>query len=581
LDVRRGGALAACIALSGCSIPLADPLSGLRNSCSSNDDCIGAGGVCAAVESGAVCVTTKADLPEILLEVKPSKESAYGPQKSHYILLQADAFTLPSAKGVVVTFDPPLPQYVGVTLLVDDIFAACPQGQPFSAEVVLRPVPPPFSAGLASARYSSKLLPAPAEYPEAAYIAKLDVPVGDFDIYILPGVEFTECAAPIFIPVQPVVSKSTFVLNLGPPSELIGKITTPPGMVLQDWLIDLVEPEKGLRVSTTQKLAQVDLSPDADLHLSFYSPNVDSLDKVSPILQLRPPDGAAQPKVFWDLGAADPLNTQNLSLTLENLDTRTSLVGVQAVDGEGMSVPATIKFQSKALSLPNAWYQTTAVSGDVPVELPLGTYEATAYPLAGIDKAITKSSLVVGEVGPDECQCGIPITVLDQRNLLGTVLTPLGIPLSSASVTARRSPDKLERYVTELDLSATTPKDATTALGISGEFALRVSPGKFDLWVRPQESSGYPWLVRSRVQVNEGADADLNTMEIAYPAILKGTIVDPASGQPIPGAAVNAWVRVKDPNAPDAYLGTVVQIAETTSSEDGGYLLSLPPSILQ
>src|SRR5262249_22145302 len=134
--------------------------------------------------------------------------------------------------------------------------------------------------GLASARYSTKLQPALPDNSGAVYSAALDVPVGEFDIHVLPSVELTECAAPVFLPAQPVVSKSTFVINLGAPSKLIGKITTPAAMKLDDWLVDLVEPEKGLRISTTQKLTQADPTLPAELNLSFYSPNVDSLDKV-------------------------------------------------------------------------------------------------------------------------------------------------------------------------------------------------------------------------------------------------------------------------------------------------------------
>jgi protocatechuate 3,4-dioxygenase beta subunit len=85
--------------------------------------------------------------------------------------------------------------------------------------------------------------------------------------------------------------------------------------------------------------------------------------------------------------------------------------------------------------------------------------------------------------------------------------------------------------------------------------------------------------VRPRVTV-QPADrvVSFDQLKLPYPAVLSGAITDP-NGAPVANADVDAWFAVRDPMAKNGLAGTVVQIAETTTDDQGRYTLILPASI--
>src|SRR5262245_2496674 len=72
------------LAVPGCGLPLADVSSGPLNTCESNSDCA-AGGVCASVGSSKACVATRADLPGLLLEIRPAADSSFGANVTYIV----------------------------------------------------------------------------------------------------------------------------------------------------------------------------------------------------------------------------------------------------------------------------------------------------------------------------------------------------------------------------------------------------------------------------------------------------------------------------------------------------------------
>ena len=101
-------------------------------------------------------------------------------------------------------------------------------------------------------------------------------------------------------------------------------------------------------------------------------------------------------------------------------------------------------------------------------------------------------------------------------------------------------------------------------------------PGPSDLTVLPGEQSGYPWLVRPRVNVKAKLGRKLGELMLPNSAVLRGTVTDP-SGALGTNVVVNGWLPVQ--NADHSPPTTVIQIGSTTTDERGRYTLILPATI--
>ena len=92
--------LTAAPAFTGC-FALGDYERNAVNACSSNNDCEG-GGVCANVDGAQTCVGTKADLPGLILEVRPTVEANSGANTPYLVPFGGDGFVSESSAGLVV-----------------------------------------------------------------------------------------------------------------------------------------------------------------------------------------------------------------------------------------------------------------------------------------------------------------------------------------------------------------------------------------------------------------------------------------------------------------------------------------------
>jgi hypothetical protein len=127
-------------------------------------------------------------------------------------------------------------------------------------------------------------------------------------------------------------------------------------------------------------------------------------------------------------------------------------------------------------------------------------------------------------------------------------------------------------------------------------------PAYFDISVRSQDGSRFPWLVDTGVAV--GSDVDLGQLVLPLPIIQQG-VVDILNGQearptPVPGALIRAYVLRNDlgayiddpegmksctsvgsgPQQPNTRcIRSVLQVGETRAANDGSFELVLPSSV--
>src|SRR5262249_25519018 len=150
--------------------------------------------------------------------------------------------------------------------------------------------------------------------------------------------------------------------------------------------------------------------------------------------------------------------------------------------------------------------------------------------------------------------------------LKGDVATISGGPLVGAPIVVEPSqtaPVSFWNSVHALD--PLQPRATSGVSDIAGGFEIRVDPGVSDVSVRPSEASGFPWLVKPRVLVQDKqTTVDLGAQRLPAPAILEGTITDP-SGSAVDSAYVHAWLPVQDATKNTGLTGTVIQIAATTT----------------
>ncbi|MBW2453697.1 MAG: hypothetical protein JRI68_04265 [Deltaproteobacteria bacterium] len=599
--------LVACGTASGCGIPLAADAPTLDNTCDSNDDC-GTGGVC----RDGMCVSTKADLPGLLIQidVPPDAPDAQGTSSlidlaAMDVILQGQA-----ANGFVVSHDLVTEHLVQVTaeLQIAPPPTECLPGTagflensvPISVE--LRPVV--NAVGIPLTVYAGS---SDARDPDSNAVS-LDVAAGTYDVYLVPVIpenidEETDddlnepcrrAIPPVFLPNQELTDATVGVqiATGGEPRDLTGSFV---GFDLQDWSVELVENKRGRVISTVDDDLETTSAVDpTNFAVKFWPEQLES-DGVDAVIRLTPPEAKHElgmPTVLWHLTAVDLDGDYQVELDLSTLSQAEVIhIGAKVRDpsaGPDVGVPSTIVIQSEELLNGefggNVTYKTTVTTdGDGAFEawiLP-GTYKVVAVPSSTTDRAITQ---VTWPFDPGDLGDGRAIDLEPKASLEGTATIPAGGAAHDVSVLLQSSaPESATFLQSMLRISELQATSATTVTGESGAFKLGVDPGVLDVSLRPSSDSNLPWLVRPRVTIQpseEPQKADLGPLPISNPVVLKG-IVESAGGHVLPGAQIRAWLTLPSTGNGSAERPTAIQIAETTASGSGSYRLLLPASISQ
>ncbi len=582
------GVLAA-IAAPACGLQLEAADAELQNSCSTAADCAGAG-QCVSLPTGNTCVGTSASLPGLIIEVRPGQTARYGAGTSHLVQLDGVMEGV-SPNGFVVDQNIKLSRLVHLDpgrVVVGPDFATKPcqaaSDGSLPVRVQLRPNSP--YVGLPLDPYSAS-----TEEVDGSYAFKLDVPPGVYDIYIEPKqTDACEMAQqpplpPIFYLSQQLDENLTLNIDVPPPSHLSGTLAFPDGESVDGWSLEVVEPKTGLVISEVQTLVQDPVAFQVAIDLDYYW----LFDKsLSPVIRLRPKEGELKPRAHWELAPHDLFGTGQVDLTLTDLASQAKAIDGRVLDGKLNPVAAAVTIETVRIDGDtgfNASYRidvdSNPVDGSYHAPLFLGTYRLIARPKVDPQKAL--AIVPVWKLDANDLGSGHDILIAEKTALRGRVITAKGDALIDVSIEATPPlPSPVSYYDKTLQLAPVLPDKATGAPGSTGQFSLAVDPGTvaypatFDFSVRTRDGSGFPWFVRASIIVPTSG-SDLGTLSVPYPAVLEGAIQDPDGGL-VGGATIRAWLPVTDPAADG---GTVIQIGETISDDAGGYVLALPPSILQ
>lgn len=574
--------LVALTALSGCVI-LGGDADAVANRCSADSDC--ADGVCVDVGGAPTCVTKRADLPGLILEVQPSAQAPYGAGTSFLVPFGGGGLSAQSDTGIVVEQNIALPHAVvsPIELYVDYDYQGCPlpTTKKLPADFIFFRNAP--HDGLPD--HEGKAIE--LEGQTNAYV--VDLPQGIYDMHVIPRAP-KGCMAP---PPPPTFHRELNVTQGGKldlhltaaPHVVSGTVGFPKGQDLTGWSIQVVEPKRGKPISATQVLEVEPFALYANYSLEyFWSGTPDT----SPVLRLRPPEGVNAPRLFWEIAALSPLNpnAQNVeaNLVLVDLDAVGRDVDAFVVDTQGSPVVSTITFRSLELSgnaSNNANYTIvvdTDQDGRFTTKLPPGKYKVIAHPTFDTTKAVTTDDWEI--TSTDDCVCGKGLVIRDKSTLSGIVSLPNGMPLISGAATVYPSRLPERPYLSShLVADAPTSQIASSSLGPTGDFSLLADPGLVDLLVVPPPDSLFPWLVRSQLDVQPNADGaemfELPSLVLSHPAIVGGIVRSPDDAV-VASGIVRAWMPV----TAVGYDSTVViQIGETTTGLDGHFTLPLAPSL--
>jgi hypothetical protein len=584
-------------ATSGCSIQYSpDAFDLLTNSCESDDDCASSA---ACVDQR--CLGTNVDLSDLIVEVRPNSGASYGASTS-FILPVNKSFAALKDAAFDVHHDIELPAALAITagmVHVDYEFSSTCTNLGTQKSV---PATITFDrlTDLAGFRFDSYTVTAAKKTEESEdYEFDARLLPGKYSVYIqpqpIPGCPDDAPPPPVFYASQEIRESVDGKGNVTDwavitPTTLEGEIQIPDGGDLTGWRLDILEPSGGRVISTTQRLQQGMFAFKVNVKLSF----VWNDKSVSPYIRLRPPEGEARPSVYWGLiESLSSQSTTSVHLSVANLQIDPREVEIRVEDSEGNGVLSSVQIQSVELSgdvAKNAAYTIdipkTDPQGLFKLKLPPGTYQFRATPAVDVSLASGDLTLIVPPLDPNvpgnPCFCGRVLQVANKSPVTGTVFTPKGVNLPGASITMSPSePDAVnywKRVVHAIDPRPLAPRADIADTDDGGGFAFHIDPGPSDLTVRPTDQSGFPWLVRPRVQVVEASGVQFTELTLPNAAILRGTVTDP-SGAPARNVTVDGWRPVR--NEGGAAPTTVIQIGSTTTDENGHYTLVLPSSISQ
>lgn len=480
-----------------------------------------------------------------------------------------------------------------------------------SGRVKLDPEREPDGCSIAvELRSSERVLGLPATSYSRTGIEEADptfgiaVPPGDYDIYVQPVAPKTaDGEAPKDCSLVPQVFRRTRIeagdvsleLPMVAPSTLRVTIPWPPqggepGAAtlesLEGWIAELIDPLTGKRVSTRTTIGEQTFAASEGSYafeLEYSTPPMSAPG--DELLVLRPPPVAADapsagdviaPTMVWQRSGLEALVAGNAVLKLPPIPAPVRLEGfVEKAGTAGAGVRSTVLVTAEDLDMSSvlASYSVateTDAEGKFSLDVPPGTYRVRVVPESGSGFAPSEVDLTAPSTGK-LVELGPSVT------LKGTVLTPGGSSLSFASVQAsaaavRAGSDPVDDL---LGRSSFAPRSFDGLTDATGAFEVKADPGEYDITVRPEDGTGYPWLVRTSVPV-EAPGTGLGEVSVRLPVIHDGTVT--IDGAPIPDALIRAYVYV----GTDGYVAdstralSVVQVAETRADGAGGFELLLP-----
>lgn len=585
--------IAGALALSagaGCDIPLSAKVVEVTNRCSTDADC-GEQGRC--IEK--TCVTTHADLADLVIEVDVPSSSGLAPNTTHVISPRHEDVDLSGQSAGFYEFkDLVLTELVDleVTLEIEDIPAACGGLGDENGDV-------PIRVELSSTRAAFGEIPAgvptriyDAVTPEQGLTneVRMSVPSGAYDIYITP-----------MVPGDPLDPEDPYFDCFLPPRLLRDRSITDgviddrvvydelkptvdgsvQGFDLDGWTVALIENKRGRLMSEAELLTLSDEQTADEFHLSYWVENdAEDLDLV---LRLTPPPERAVthglPVFYWKLSGL-PGNAANID-KLKDV-TAIPVSGTVVDESYNVTVPSILTIHSNELFLDfgeNVVYrrtiETDADGGFGDISLLPGDYTVIIQPVQGDALAVTQGSLVLKQGNQGQ---GVTLPVMRKRPLNGRALTVQGAGASRINAVVEPIVPVAATFLQNVkQIIPIPPSSASTLTDSAGAFSLYLDPGIFNLSLRPAPGSDLPWTVVSSYFIDETQTAlDDVQLEIPNPVIMIGQVS--LNSKSIANARIRAWLRPATTDGATTAEPNAVQIAETTSLANGTYRLLLPGS---
>jgi hypothetical protein len=562
-------------ALPGCGLTLADQEAGLQNQCSDTSDC-GPDARC----KNARCIATQADLSGLVLQYDLPATAKFAPATAG--AFDASTLDLPVEGALPNGYDLfrqliiPTPVEATATLTVAPVPIDCaeltdPNGR-FPASFEFYP------------RHDVTGLPLASYSLDTSTQSSVSLTPGRYDIYVVPLTALKDggnCALPpALLKAQAIEGGQIDIdIALGMPQSLTG---TTAGLALDGWTIDVIDNADGRVISTTQELT----GSSSPFSILVYRDLIEA-DESDAVLRLSPPENASalgMPIVLWKLSTVDlDGDFANIVLDVSELAAAEPQV-INAVVVEQASsstiAGATVSIQSKALLGGtfggNAAYKTSVTSdadGAFSVSLLPGNYEVTAIPNGSASQAIASSAWTIAA---DDLGGGRTIELGVKTMVTGRIVTPQGDAASGLLCRLKAVTPQGITYVEDvLVLRHSAPHTATTSSDASGGFAIEADPGEYDLSLRPDASSGFPWRLVPRLAVTMQR-TDLGVQQLSAPVVIRGTVTTPA-GDPIGGASVRAWLPT--PAQAQNLKPSVILIGEHVADANGQFELLLPASL--
>jgi hypothetical protein len=583
--------------LAGCTVQTLDFQSSAEaeNRCESSADC--SAGVCDP--ELRICRAPAGGLGTVLFRISPTSES-----KQYSLLSFIDVQSAIPLEGGALDLDVPEPaEFTGEVKLPPDVSCAgygSNASPTIPVRVVFRPSERVFGLATADQAFDTQAVTRLGEpYQFGARLSP-----GDYDVYIRPdpteSYEGSCAVAPTVIRRwQSPVGKLTapgddqpVPFYLSPPRKLSVSVQWPISVdgnsaeALQGWKVDLIDPLTGWALSAPTPLA-LELLPDAgsvryvaDVLFSEL-PDPDARGKE--LVRLTPPEGVTAPSFVIERWAIEGLSADTARIeSIQSLPTPVRVGGAVVVnDAEGQNPVAsgdlTLRFVSEN---PPVYFSavTEYRDGKFEVDLLPGVYEVYAIPSASGTQqsyAVTRTTLEVSDQLVQ--QHGKSVRIDPTSRLSGVALGPSGQAVIGARVSAIASPEPPGRVWTALGLSRPKPLAVDGTVGPTGTFAMDVHPGALNVSIRPDTSTGFAWLSRPNVLVQEGIH-DLGTLPLPPPVVYEGFV---AGAHPLGSALIEAYVFLDAQGYTDERGGarSVVQVAETRADELGRFRLLLPANL--
>ena len=577
-----------------------------KNSCSSNSDCDKT-----YYCSEGICQDPNALIESLLISATPPSDSALA--HLTYVTEVTDVPARP--KGDLLIFPGPLrvtgslalpadtcyPTFVSVD--ADHPILTPPVGTTLPVAVTLSPHE--RILGLSQQLYYAS---AAALNPKGGYTFDVQVPSGNYDIYLVPPPNQLTCKVPPqlyrSVSIDSKSSSAVLPLKLLAVSDLTLTVHFPDpgdGPGLKGWIADIVEPVGGNSISTAVVLGEP-TRPSADTTTVYYKAELrystvgdgrapqDAATPAGDLLRLRPPPGIVAPAIIFDRSGLGLFDVKEAGVTaFTKYPAAVTVQGQLARHDTGAPITGDVTLVSTSISGIDdgifASYRANVHVGEdglFEVMLPPGQYAVQAVPpLPAGDNATSdavRALTTTWEVPPDPpLQAGKLLELLPIIEITGRS------SIQGAQVQAVAAAPPSPLFDEAFGQDPFTPRATSGLVDDSGHFAVQTDPGKFHVSVQAPESLGFAWFVRPGVEVVD-KDQDLGSVPSPVPSLLFGQAQVDLGGTPVAlgSAGIRAYAYLDKDLAytRDPKLAvSVIQVAETHADESGAFRLLLPPSL--